>query len=397
MKVLHVIDSSGIYGAEVMLLTLMEEQRKHGMHVVLASIGVKGEQEKQIEQEARQRNLQVSAFRMHKGPDPLGACRLLCFVRRGSFDIIHCHGYKPDILLGFIPRRIRKVPVVATLHGWTNMRRLSRMSIYEWLDLASLRFLDQVIAVNRSVLRRGKIGRDGRIRAAVVNNGIPAKTGGTGALAKNDPIGLFCGSNFTIGSIGRLSGEKGYRYLIEAIGNMRRSGTDVRLVIIGEGAERESLTRMVRQLDLEPWVLLPGYREKASAYMSRFDVFVLSSLTEGLPVTLLEAMRAGVPVVATAVGGIPEVLRRSGAGLMVDSADSRGLAEKLSRLYHDPELRAELGRRGKDAIYGCYSSEIMERQYREIYSGVLERKAVRGESAMIHRPCPTVPERVTQS
>ena len=156
---------------------------------------------------------------------------------------------------------------------------------------------------------------------------------------------------------------------------MRRSGTDVRLVIIGEGAERESLTRMVRQLDLEPWVLLPGYREKASAYMSRFDVFVLSSLTEGLPVTLLEAMRAGVPVVA----------------------DSRGLAEKSSRLYHDPELRAELGRRGKDAIYGCYSSEIMERQYREIYSGVLERKAVRGESAMIHRPCPTVPERVTQS
>ncbi len=386
MKVLHVIDSGGMYGAEVMLLTLMEEQQKQGMHVVLASIGEKGGQEKPIEREARKRGLRVSAFRMRKGPDPLGALRLVRFARGGSFDIVHCHGYKPDILLGFIPSRIRKVPVVATLHGWTNTRRLSRMSMYEWLDRASLRFMDRAIAVSRAVLGRGRIDGDGRIRAAVVNNGIPAHAGGTVPLPKNDPIGLFCGAGFTVGSIGRLSGEKGYRYLIEAVGVMRRSGADVRLVIIGEGAERDGLTDLVSRLGLDPWVLLPGYREKASAYMGCFDVFALSSLTEGLPVTLLEAMRAGIPVVATSVGGIPEVMGLTGAGLMVDAADSRGFADALDRLYNDRALRAELGARGKDAIYGRYSSEIMERHYHETYADVLGRKTTRGNPAGAQGP-----------
>ncbi len=373
VKVLHVIDSEGVYGAEKVVLTLMEEQRKHGIHPVLASIGGCGVEEKQIEQEARSRRLPVMPFRMCNGPNPFGARRLLRFAHGQKMDLIHSHGYKPDILLGFIPRKMRKIPVVATLHGWTGTGRLCRMTLYEWLDRKSLRFIDQVTVVSRAMLEKRNVGRDARIRVAVVHNGISCPNGNGRRFEKDDPIATFCREGFAIGAIGRLSEEKGYRYLVEALSCARQSGVDARLVIIGDGPQRQALTATVRKLHLDPWVLLPGYRERASAYMHCFRVFVLPSLTEGLPVTLLEAMQAEVPVIATSVGGIPEVLGEGRAGLMVRPGDPLDLAAALRRLYEDEGFRAELGRRGKGAGVERFSGEEMAQRYHEIYKEVLER------------------------
>src|SRR3974377_2416103 len=107
MKVLHVIDSQGVYGAEMVVLNLMEAQRKRGIDAVLASIGERRIKEKQIEQEARRRRLPVRCVRMRTGPNPFGTYRLLRLAKKQKFDLIHCHGYKPDILLGFVPRKMR--------------------------------------------------------------------------------------------------------------------------------------------------------------------------------------------------------------------------------------------------------------------------------------------------
>src|SRR5436309_14867144 len=170
MKVLHVIDSAGLYGAEMVVLSLMQEQLRSGMEPVLGSIGEKRIAEKAIEREAQNRGLSCVRFRMRNGPNLLGALRLLRSAKKLKVALIHSHGYKADILMASIPRWRREMPVVATLLGWTSTRPFIKLWLYEWLDRKSLRFLDAVAVVNETML--GRLPRKVRQRARVVPNGI---------------------------------------------------------------------------------------------------------------------------------------------------------------------------------------------------------------------------------
>jgi glycosyltransferase involved in cell wall biosynthesis len=205
LKILHVIDSEGIYGAEMVLLNLMEEQKKLGLEPWLCSIGSKTVFEKDLEREARKKALKVKTFRFANGPNIFGAYQILAFAQHAKFDIIHSHGYKSNILLGFIPRAIRKIPLIATIHGWTNIKTLSKMKIYEWLDLKSFKHVDAVIAVSQAMLSNPKFAG---MNILVVNNGILSQETESLPISADNPVITFCESGFIIGSIGRLSEEK---------------------------------------------------------------------------------------------------------------------------------------------------------------------------------------------
>ena len=129
MKVLHVIDSGGLYGAEVMLLNLMSEQVAMGLEPILASIGDPGITEKPLETEAIRRGLPVKVFRMRPGPNVWGALKILRFARSELVGLLHSHGYKGNILFGLMPRMLRRIPMVATVHGWTWTGGISRMGL----------------------------------------------------------------------------------------------------------------------------------------------------------------------------------------------------------------------------------------------------------------------------
>jgi glycosyltransferase involved in cell wall biosynthesis len=381
LKILHTIDSGGLYGAEVMLLNLVAEQVKLGLEPVIASIGEKGIDEKLIETEAEQRNLAVRKFRMRPGPNLAGALKVLGFARRGHFDLMHSHGYKSNILFGFLPKFVRKMPMVSTLHGYTSIKGFSRMRAYEFLDTMSLRFVDAVVLVNQAMRNHSRLKKLSGINFKVVNNGIPVSS----EIPESPSPGLtiqpidhlnkkiidFCSNDFTIGSIGRLSAEKNYSGLIEAIHIIHRRGNRIKLLIIGEGPERIALEKQVAELGLEGHVMLPGYRKNARYYLPLFKVFVLSSLTEGLPITLLEAMSVGVPVVATRVGGIPEVLGYGRAGVLIPENSSEDIATAIISLFGNPEKRAELRQQGQRIVGGRYDSRRMAEQYLEIYKKLI--------------------------
>jgi glycosyltransferase involved in cell wall biosynthesis len=370
MKILHVIDSGGLYGAEIMLLNLVEEQIVLGLKPVIASIGDHKTAEKPLEREALMRGFPLIFFRMAPGPNVSGAYRLLKYAREEGFDLIHSHGYKGNILLGFIPRVFRRIPLVSTLHGYTSIEGITKMRLYEWLDTLSHKMLDAVVLVNLGMLNHPKIKKQKKIKFHVINNGIPVQK----ADKKKEKKPRTGSETLTIGSIGRLSTEKGYTFLIEAFSLLIRKGVDARLVLIGDGYERPLLEECVKRHNLWQNVEFTGYMRNAKQYMDDFDIYAISSLTEGLPITLLEAMAARTPVVATAVGGIPDVIENNREGLLVPPCNPQSMADSFFKLSKDPLFSSQLADKAYDKLIRIYSSRKMAEEYRSLYLSIIQKR-----------------------
>ena len=154
IKVLHLIDSGGLYGAEMMLLNLVEEQVKSGQKPLILSAGTPGIKEKAIEVEAKKRGLPVKAVRMKAGINFVKAFQIISFAKNENFDILHSHGYKFNILLGMLPRVFRKIPIVTTIHGYIPEKKYSKLAAYQWLDRVLIKSFDNVIFVNKYMLKQ---------------------------------------------------------------------------------------------------------------------------------------------------------------------------------------------------------------------------------------------------
>lgn len=370
MRILHVIDSGGVYGAENMLLDLASEQVEMGHRPLIASLGDTGVGEKGIEKEALARGLEVEPFRMKNGPNYPGAWKILHFARQRQMDLLHTHGYKGNLLLGVIPRRWRRLPLVTTVHGYTSLQRLTRMKVYEWLDARLLRHLDAVVLVDDSVRRHPRLRDGATFPFQVVHNGL--RQGSAGSAIELDPeLVAFCRGGFTLGAIGRLAPEKAIPNLIEALRRAVDRGARVRLLVIGEGGERRRIEERIAALGLQDRVLLAGYRSAARVYLPLLQGFVLPSLTEGLPITILEAMQAGLPILASRVGALSELLAQGRAGLLVTPGSVEELTEGILTLYQSPGEAKRLGERGRQRVQEQYSSRQMALRYEGIYRGLL--------------------------
>ncbi|MBE0597370.1 MAG: glycosyltransferase, partial [Desulfuromonadales bacterium] len=366
MRILHLIDSAGVYGAENVLLDLAAEQQEMGHRPVIASIGDKGIGEKGIEREAAARRLPAQAFRMRPGPNYPGALEVLRFAWREGIDLLHSHGYKGNILFGTIPRPWRRLPLLATLHGYTSLQRLTRMKIYESLDAWLLRHLDGVVLVDAAVRQHPRLRKCRQLRFQVVQNGIRLPAADRTPML--DPaLVAFCQGGVTLGAIGRLSPEKGICNLIEALHRGGEAASGVRLLIIGEGGERQRLEEQIAACRLQQRVVLAGYRPFARGYLPLLAGFVLPSLTEGLPITVLEAMQAGVPILASRVGAVPELLEQGRAGLLVTPGAIDELTAGILTLRQQPQLARSLAERGCQRVSERYSSRRMALQYERIY------------------------------
>ena len=374
MKILHIIDSGGLYGAEVMLLNLMDEQVALGLEPILVSIGDSGISEKPLEAEAVRHGLRVKIYRMRPGPNLMGALDVLRFARAEKVDILHSHGYKGNILFGFLPRFVRRFSMVSTLHGWTWNGGMNRMRIYEWLDSLSLSNVDRVITVSSAMKNHPRLKNRRGLALDVVPNGIPLVSDipGNDAAELNPEIIAFCRQGFTIGAIGRLSPEKGFDALLEVVSTLSAQGADIRLVILGEGGGRSSLEKTVRKLGIENRVLMPGYVQDAKQYLSLFSLFAMPSLTEGLPMVLLEAMQAGVPIIATRVGGIPDVLQEGRCGLLIKPDCPEELERGITNVMQNPEIVEERVKAAGLRVADTYSSRAMAEKYQVIYQSVVQ-------------------------
>ncbi|QJW97056.1 glycosyltransferase [Frigoriglobus tundricola] len=272
-------------------------------------------------------------------------------LRATACDVLICHGYKAH-LLGRLAARSVGVPAVAVSRGWTAETR--NVKLYEWIDRRHLRFMDHVVCVSEG--QADKVRKWCRVpagRLSVIRNSARL-----GAFENADPgararlLGFFPSGtpvSRIVLSAGRFSPEKGFGVLVEAAATVCADPT-AGVVMFGEGALRGDLERRIADLGLSGRVVLPGFRSDLDALIGGADVVVLPSYTEGLPNVALEASAAGVPVVATAVGGTPEAVADGTSGFLVPPGQPAAIANKVGELLRDPALRARFGAAGRDRM-----------------------------------------------
>lgn len=363
---MHVIDSGGLYGAERILLALMQSLQSEGVDCSLASIAEPGLPEKALEAEARRHGLDVRRHKMASGPDRSATRRLIAEAERDGFDLFHTHGYKANTLIAGLTSQKRGLPAVATLHGWTAATIWSRIGIYEMVERFALRRAERVVAVSEAMVE--KWGLDSRYvdRLRVIRNGIPVPSAQVVGYPLPESIRSFVAGRLSIFAAGRLSYEKGFDVLLDALATIRAEGVEACLVLVGEGRERDSLKAQARSLGIEQAVLMPGYMENARALMRHIDVVAIPSRTEGLPVVLLEALMSGIPVAATAVGEMPAVLQSCDAGRCAESGNAVSLADAIRvRVKNDGQVGAS--QHIATIAKRLYAAQAMASAYLDLY------------------------------
>jgi len=365
MKVLHLIDSAGLYGAEMVLLTLASSQIESGVSVVVGSIGVRNLEEKAVVVACQAKSIPVKQFELPGRFSIPGIRQLTRYIKEHGVDIVHSHGYKADILLGFLPVSCRGAPMVATVHGYTGGSL--KMRAYEIIDVAARRFMQSVIYVSHTMPENKKVHAWPNPNTDVIVNGIPVESEQTLSIEMTEELIQFKGDSFLLLSIGRLSTEKNYLLLLGALRKLVQRGLDVKLVLVGAGGESHSLMKAVEDKNLEQQVLFTGYRKDAVGFMAVADAYVITSLTEGLPITLLEAMRAKLPVVSSAVGGIPRVIKHDEQGLLFESENADELIKCIEIYIGNNQKRTDLAERAYKRLCANFSDTKMCKSYGEVY------------------------------
>ena len=374
MRVLHLIDSGGLYGAEKMLLTLVSEQMAAGLLPTVLSAGETGIQNKPIEVEARRLGIPVIPWRMNPGFNLKAARDILRWAQSENYQILHSHGYKFNVLMGLWPESIRKIPLIATLHGYVRAKRFTKAWVYETIDRLILARLRRVVLVSEAMKRQvpEKIARSSK--TVVIPNGM--SIGSIRESASSEPaeavFGFLSRFDSIVLGVGRLSAEKGFVRLLDAFAVLRQSHELLGLIIIGEGKQRAALERQVSDLGLEDFVQLPGYVDEVPAVMKRSDVLCMPSLTEGLPITLLEAMAVGIPIVACDVGEIDKVLGHGAGGRIVRYEGASQLAGELAAVLDHKDSVDEKVEWARNRVETDYSANAMMESYLAVYRQVTQ-------------------------
>ena len=294
---------------------------------------------------------------------------LTATLRGLGSDVLLCHGYKAN-LLGRIAARRVGVPAVAVSRGWTWQDR--RVRLYEWLDRRHLRLMDHVVAVSEGQAERvRKWCRVPTERISVIRNSARLAAFAESTPARDRLLDVFPRDSRVsrvVVAAGRLSPEKGFAVLIDAAASVLAADAGAGVVIFGEGVLRAELEHLVRARGLGDRVVLPGFRDDLDSLLAAADVVTLPSFTEGLPNVALEASAAGVPVVATAVGGTPEVVADGETGFLVATGRPEKLAARLLQLLRDDGLRTTLGNAGRARMQRLFTFDAQAAAYLDLFA-----------------------------
>jgi L-malate glycosyltransferase len=356
MRIAHVIDSMDIGGAEIMVQSLCHQHRAEGHEVsvhCLFSCGILGE------------TLQEQGFDVVTH-GPASYPRLIARLARSFLtlrpDVVHCHNVVASVIGAVSGRFARAKSIICTRHGIVSRPRNYRRQGLFWL---AARCADRVVAVcpkAEANLARATFAQPWKL-VTIWNGAKPASVSGPGAAEPPSESKHA----FNIVTVARLGPPKDHATLVRALSKVRQVAPAVRLWIVGDGPMKSQLQRLAADLDCAENVTFLGARSDVGDWLARSHLFVLSSISEGVPISLLEAMAAGLPSVVTDVGGMGDVVMRADAGHAVPPGDVDAMAEAIVAYQSDPAFRqrhAENARRGYERYF---SFERMASAYMFLY------------------------------
>lgn len=377
-QVLHSLD---IGGAEVLAAGMARELSARYRFVFAClddEVGVLGK-------EFEERGVPMRVFDRQPGIDWKCSFRLASFFREHKVQIVHAHQYTPFFQSMLARLAYRRPPIVFTEHGrhFPDSRSAKRVAVNRVL----LRSDDRLIGVGESV-RKALVDNEGlpEHRTETIYNGVPLERflaiKCDESLKQAVRAELEIGANeFAIIQVARLNALKDHATAIRTIKRLRDSGVPAKLILVGDGEERPQLEQLVAKNQLVDAVVFLGARSDIPRLLAAGDAFLLSSISEGIPLTLIEAMGAGLPIVSTDVGGIPEVIEHGVSGLLAPARDDEQLASHLRMLWQHPNRKTELAEKGVLRATENFSLENMHRQYVDVYESFLSRSASARSSA----------------
>jgi glycosyltransferase involved in cell wall biosynthesis len=369
MNIFQLISSGGLYGAEVMVLHLLRALRDQGQNVTLGVIVNKRNPHRELLQKATQAGIEAVEIPCRRRADLWTVRRVRELVKSTRAHIVHSHGYKSN-LYALAAKGGSRLPLVSTCHNWTN--QTAALRVYGALDRFALRGFERVFCVSGAV--RFKLLSSGisAIKVHLVENGVP--------LSDYCEVGpalpeIASEQGPRIGMVGRLVEQKGFHLVLEAAPHILQRFPMARFIVVGEGPYREELTSLARRLRIESSVLFLGQRDDMPSVYRSMDVFVLPSFNEGMPMTLLEAMAAGIPAIATRVGAVPSVIDHQKTGLLVEPGKIEPLQCALEQLLEAPQLQLSLGSNGQAWVRAHASIETTAEKYAKHYRDLLASAA----------------------
>ncbi|KAA6458310.1 glycosyltransferase family 4 protein [Acidobacteria bacterium AB60] len=373
MKVLQVISSGGMYGAERVVLALAVGLSRLGHECTIAVFANRHRLNLELADRARALGLAVEHISCDGRLDRRALQRVRSIVHSRRIDVVHAHGFKADIY-SCAALRSSSTPLVSTCHNWLNHGLA--LSLYGVCDRFALRYFDAIVAVSPAVkliLERSGVPHN---KIEIVDNGIDFAGFESAKPALRAELGL--GDALVIGFVGRLSPEKGLKDLLRAASSLFSRWESAKLVFVGAGPEEVSLTTLANELGIGKRTHFLGQRSDMPDVYASLDVLALPSATEGLPLTLLEALASRRAVVASSVGAVPDVVVGGSTGLLIAPGDVRALADAIELLLRDPTLRRRLGEEGRALVLRRYSASQMTNEYATVYQNAMMTRSSQG-------------------
>jgi glycosyltransferase involved in cell wall biosynthesis len=370
IRVLHVTFNMSFGGTEAVIRELTARNEKgrveHQVVCIDGNVGAIGEQ-------LRERGVPVLVLKRRPGFDTGLIAALRDTIRGRQIDVVHCHQYTPWVYgcLGSVGTPAR---VIFTEHGRFHPDRYRYKAVLVNRVLAILtRQMVAISAATRDALARYEFLPRRRIK--VIYNGIQPLEVDSGLVDRLRAELNLDSDVFVMGTVARLDPVKNQAMMLEAFARVHGQHPKTRLVIVGDGPERQKLEDKAATLGVAESVIFTGFSETPALYLALMDLFLLSSDSEGTSMTLLEAMSLGLPVVATSAGGTPEIVDHGVTGMLAPVGDCHAFASGIEALLSNPEQLEAQGAAGRVKFEKHYSVGSMARQYLECYARLLGRPA----------------------
>jgi glycosyltransferase involved in cell wall biosynthesis len=382
-RILHVINSLDIGGNERFLLQLLEHLPKERFFqgVCVPDRGKDATRDLQVE--CKRIGIPITVFQTAGNLDATVLLRLGRIIQKGHYDIVHTHLIYSQIY-GRLAAWLARTRCV--ISSEQNVYELKTRPPFSWTERRLSALTDLIIACSNRVREHlvEKVGIS-PLKVVVVPNAVDTSV--FSPIKKGSPLfpqvesvrkelGIEPGDT-VIGSVGHMSRQKGYEFLVEAIPVVRLKYPRARFVLVGKGLLRKELEEQAKSLGVQDALVFAGIRNDVPAVLNCFEVFVLPSLWEGFGVAIIEALACGVPVIASRVGGIPEIIENGVDGLLVPPARPRPLAESVIRLLDNPTLRRDMIYRGLRKAVEQFSVSRMAQTMTNLYGRTFHRASPR--------------------
>lgn len=366
INVLHLRSSGGFFGAEKNIIMASQIFRNSPIKICIGCINYNDNKNVALLAKAKENGINSISIPGKRGLDFSLINKIVTIIREKNITILETHGYKENFV-GYFAAKKTRIKIIGNVHGWTG--HSLRVIAYEFLDKILLKFFDKIIVISPIQKKQlMNIGIPENKITFIPNyidvNSLPRQSG---SIELKTAYGIRK-EDIIVGSVGRLSPEKGYQYLLKAMATLKKIN-NLKLILVGNGQEEKKLMRLAEDLKIRDKVIFAGYQANVFNYIEIFDIFVLSSLTEGFPNVLLEALGCKKPVVATNVGAIDSIIKHNVTGYLTNAKDFQGLAQGINYFLTNKDEAQKMANTGYDLIKESYSKKskiiLMESIYYE--------------------------------